>query len=187
MSARGSLVTSPTKRSSRLISESSRYIPLFWLGFLSSEDCDGKEVCQFELDRKVAIERAKASLPFLADVFSDIPIFEDAATSLLERLKGFRCKTIGVDIAELTDLDRSPEPDLRMAIETIESRNASFKLHIPARMKDNPFKGGKVKAPARDYSSTVEMLLEICWFSPREIKEAKKEALREIVVGYVWE
>jgi hypothetical protein len=46
MSARGSLVTNPNKKSSKLVSESKRYIPLLWFGFLSSADCDERDVVE---------------------------------------------------------------------------------------------------------------------------------------------
>lgn len=195
MSARGSLVTNPNKKSSKMISESKRYIPLLWFGFLSVDDCGEQEDGLFEIDRKEAIERAEGCLPFLTDVFSDIRVFNDSATSFLERLKRIRCKTIGVDVAELIEeQEEPPSPDLRTAVETIESRNASFKLSLPGRTVDNPFTGEKAKIKARKIASTREMLLEVAWLTPgkslvmpRDIKELKDEDFREFVTGYVWE
>ena len=134
-----------------------------------------------------AVERTESSLPFLTEVFSDIRVFEDSASAFLDRLKRLRCKTIGIDIAELLEYQDPSNLNLKVAIETIESRNSSFSLSLPGRTVDNPFTGEKTKIKARKISSTKEMLLEVCWLTPREIKGSKDEDLRDIVTGYVWD
>ena len=195
MSARGSLVTNPNKKSSKMISESKRYIPLLWFSFLSVDDCEEQEDGIFELDRSEAIERAEECLPFLTDVFSDICVFKDSATSFIERMKRLRCKTIGIHLSELLEeQEEPPSPDLRTAVETIESRNASYKLSLPGRTLDNPFTGEKVKIKARKITSTRELLLEVAWLMPgkslvmpSDINELKDEDFRDFVTGHVWE
>ncbi len=195
MSARGFLVINPNKKSSKIISESKRYIPLLWFSFLSVDDCDRHEVSHFELDRNAAIKRAEACLPFLTEVFSDIRVFDDSATTYLARLKRLRCETIGVDVAELTEeREDAASLNLRTAVEAIESRNASFKLLLPSRKVDNPFGGKKISVKAREIASTRELLLEVAWLTPgrslvmpRDLEELKDEDYREFVTGYVWE
>src|SRR4051812_2077242 len=102
MSARGWLVTSPGTRRSKLVSESKRYIPLFWLSFLSSEDITNAEhVGQFKLDRKRAIEHGLDALPFLSALFPQVPTFGEIANHLVEKLHASRSPTIGIEVIEL--------------------------------------------------------------------------------------
>lgn len=83
MSARGVLVTGPRSRPN-VLAESKRYIPLFWLSFLSSNDVENAaNIGQFELDRKRAVERSANSLPFFSALFPQVPSFEAIASSFL--------------------------------------------------------------------------------------------------------
>src|SRR4051794_33278285 len=92
MSARGSLVTSPRSRP-KLISESKRYIPLFWLFFLSPGDIENAQhQGQFELDRKRAVERSSLTIPFFSALFPQVASFEETAESLLGKVRAKRSR-----------------------------------------------------------------------------------------------
>ncbi|TWU42924.1 hypothetical protein Poly51_59470 [Rubripirellula tenax] len=183
MSARGSLVSNPSKRP-KLISESKRYIPLLWLGMLSLEDIDNDDCGAFEIDRVTAIERAERNLPFLTAVFPNLP-FEDSARSLLDRLRKLRSDNIGIDITELVEPD-PPNPGLQDALVAIAAQNHKYSLSIPARNVENPATGDMIKVKAQKIASTQDMLLRVCWLTPHELDEFDDEELRDIVSGYIW-
>ncbi|PQO41698.1 hypothetical protein [Blastopirellula marina] len=188
MSARGALTTSPKSKGSKLVSESSNYIPLFWLALVPTESWNPDFSGWFELPRKETIERGQKYLPFLTDVFSEIKLFQKSAETLLERLSRLRCKTIGINLAELA-IPEPPLPDLGIALTAIEAEDKNFQFSIPARKEVNPFFPGENKTldiPAREISSTRELLLEVSSLTNRELENAKQNRLVELVIGHVW-
>lgn len=189
MSARGSLATSPKSKGSKLVSESSNYIPLFWLAMIPAESWNPDLPALYELPRKETIERGQKYLPFLTDVFSEIKGFQKSAETLLDRLSRLRCKTIGIDIAELA-IPEPPQPDLGIVLTAIEAEDKTFQLSIPTRKEANPFHPGENKMleiPAREINSTRELLVDVSSLTNREIENAKKNQLIELVVGHVWD
>ena len=190
MSARGSFVTSPGSRSSKLMAESKRRIPVFWLSFLSTDDVDhAEDPGQFEIDRKQAIERASNSLPFLLKVFQDVRLFEEAARSFLELLRSQRAKTVGIEVTELLEELHDWEgnagmPKFRDAVEAIESQNAEYSLIVPARTVKNFFTKEDMRLEERRFSSTRDMLLYICWLHPDELKSEKREEVQNTIIGF---
>lgn len=198
MSARGSFVTSPGSRSSKLMAESTRRIPLFWLSFLSTEDVDhAEQPGQFEIDRKQAIERASSNLPFFLKIFQDVGLFEEAARSFLKLLRSQRAKTLGIEVTELLE-ELADEayadgaytggmPKFRDAVEAIERQDADYSLIVPARTIKNAFTKDDLRLEERRFSSTREMLLYICTLHPDDLKSKKKEEVQDTFIGYHWE
>ncbi|WP_372719504.1 hypothetical protein [Novipirellula sp.] len=183
MSARGSLVGSPNKRP-ELISESKRYIPLLWLGMLSQRDLEKSQDGTFEVNRLNAILRTEHSLPFLRELFAELPI-ESAAGSLLDRLRKNRCDTIGIDIGDLIESE-PPNPGLRDALDAIATRNESYSLSVPARTVENPANGDLINVKPLQITSTKAMLLRVCWLSSRQLEDFGEAELEEIVRGHLW-
>jgi hypothetical protein len=195
MSARGSFVTSPGSRSSKLMAESKRQIPLFWLAFLSTDDIDrAEDPGQFLIDRKQAIERASNSLPFFLKLFPEVRLFEEAASSFLDLLRSQRAKTFGIEVTELLEELADEEyadgaytagmPKFRDAVEAIESQHADYSLTVPARTVKNPFTKEDQRLEERRFSSTREMLLYICRIHPEELKSKKKEEVQTTIIGF---
>jgi hypothetical protein len=190
MSARGSFITSPGSRSSKLMAESKRQIPVFWLSFLSTDDVDDAEdPGQFEIDRKQAIERASNSLPFFLKVFQDVRLFEETARGFLKLLESQRAKTVGIEVIELLEELNDWEgtagmPKFRDAVEAIESQYADYSLIVPARTVKNPFTNEDMRLEERRFSSTREMLLHICSLHPDDLKSKDKEEVKCAIMGY---
>jgi hypothetical protein len=193
MSARGSFVTNPGSRSSKLMAESTSRIPLFWLSFLSTEDIDRAEhPGQFKIDRKRAIERASNNLPFFLKLFPEVGLFEEMAGSFLKLLRSQRAKTVGIEVIELLEELQDGEgiegmPKLRNAVEAIESQDADYSLTVPARTAKNPFTREDMRLKERRFSTTREMLLYICSLRPEDLKSKKREEVQNAIVGYSWE
>jgi hypothetical protein len=191
MSARGFLITSPRSRP-KILSESKRYIPLFWLSFLSSDDLEKAEHRgRYELDRKRAIERSSNSLAFFSMIFPQVASFGGIANSLLGKVKATRSRTIGIDIAELvadeSDPFHRPLPTLETAIETIENRKTDYSRIVPARTIPNPFTGEDARIEERRFRSTQELLLSVCWLDADDLTARSKEVVRNTIIGYVWD
>lgn len=188
MSARGAIVTNPGKKNRKLISESASYIPLFWFGLLPEQNWSPDEPALFNCARAEVIERGKARLEFLANVFSEINSFATSAEKLLDRLSRLKCETIGIDVAELAEPD-PPNPDLGVALETVAARNNNYHLSIPARKGPNPFRPGEMSEfPARKFESPRDLLLWVSSITPRELEQATHpEALAGYVIGHVWD
>ncbi len=190
MSARGSFVTSPGSRSSKLMAESKYRIPLFWLSFLATEDFDrAKHPGQFEIDRKQAIERASNNLPFFLQLFQEVDLFEEAARSFLDLLRSQRAKTVGIEVVELLEELQDGEgiegmPKLRNAVQAIESQDANYSLTVPARTVKNPFTQEDMRLKEQSFSSTREMLLYICSLRPEDLKSKKREEVHDTIVGH---
>ncbi len=190
MSARGSFVTNPGSRSSKLMAESKNRIPLYWLSFLSTEDIDHAEhPGQFKIDRKQAIERASNNLPFFLKLFQEVGLFEEAARSFLELLGSQRAKTVGIEVTELLEELQDEEgtqgmPKFRNAVEAIESQNADYSLTVPGRTIKNPFTQEDMQLKERRFSSTREMLLYICSLRPEDLKSKKREEVQDTIIGY---
>ncbi len=193
MSARGSFVTNPGARSSKLLTEATNRIPLFWLSFLSTEDIDRAEHAgQFRMDRVRSIERASNSLPFFLELFPDVNVFEGTAGNLLKLVRSKRAKTIGIEIIELLEELQDSEgnegmPKLRTAVEAIERRDAGYSLTIPARTIKNPFTHEDMHLKERRFGSTREMLLSICSHRTEDLQSRKKEEVQDAIVGRIWE
>ena len=193
MSARGSFVTSPGSRSSKLMAESKSRIPLYWLSFLSTEDIDHAEhPGQFKIDRKQAIERASNNLPFFLKLFQEVGLFEEAARSFLELLGSQRAKTVGIEVTELLEELQDEEgtegmPKFRNAVEAIESQDADYSLTVPGRTIKNPFTQEDMRLKERRFSSTREMLLYICSLRPEDLKSKKREEVQDTIIGHIWE
>ena len=193
MSARGSFVTNPGSRSSKLLAEATNRIPLFWLSFLSTEDIDRAEhPGQFKIDRKQAIERASNSLPFFLELFPEIDSFEGTASNLLKVVSSKRTKTIGIEVIELLEELQDGEgnegmPKLRTAVDAIERRDADYSLTIPARTIKNPFTREDMHLKERRFGATREMLLYICSVRTEDVQSRKKEEVKDAIVGRIWE
>lgn len=187
MSARGAIVTNPGKKNSKMVSESKRYIPLFWFGLIPEEKWSPDTPAQYSCLRAEVVERGRSCVGFLAEVFSDIDNFAQSAEQLLDKLTRLKCETIGIDVAELTE----PEPlnpDLGAALKMVAEQDKNFHLSIPARTVPNPFLLGEtVDFPAKEIASTRELLQTLSWLTPREIETANAELLHELVIGYVWD
>ncbi|GAA5506944.1 hypothetical protein [Novipirellula caenicola] len=184
MSARGSLVSSPNQ-CPELVSESKRYIPLLWLGMLSQRDIERNDDGAFEINRLNAIVRTEHSLPFLRQVFAELPI-EHAADSLLDRLRKLRCDTIGINITDLIESE-PPNPGLRDALDAISTRNEHYSLSIPARTVEHPINGDRIHVKPLEITSTKDMLLRVCWLTSRQLEDFETEDLEEIVHGHLWQ
>ncbi len=184
MSARGSIITSPSSNKGKAISESKRYIPLFWMALITPEDWDQADDGLIELDRKVTVERGRQRLPFMARVFDEIPVFDSAANALIDRMAAVRCKTIGFDIDELTPQE-TEQPDFRIALEAIQQENKHFSLSIPATKEVNPFTKEVMKKPAKKIASTKELLLSMSWLTIKEITSESADIQAEYISGYM--
>jgi hypothetical protein len=184
MSARGALVSSPDK-DSQMISESKRYIPLLWLGFLTENECGEESQGRFELNREEAIARARKNLPFLSELFADMSVFRDASNEFLERLGGLTCESIGIEITELVSW-KPPYPNLQTAVASIEAEDKSYTLSLPPRTAVNPATGDEVEIPGSDIASTKEMVLGVCLLSARHLERADDQELAEFITGYIW-
>jgi hypothetical protein len=191
MSNRGFLVTGPRSRP-QILAESKSYIPPFWLSFLSPGDIEAApNVGQFELGRKRAIEQSEKSLPFLSTLFPQVADFPEITSSFLEKIRARRNKTIGMDVQELlwpVDLVEGygPLPNLKTAVEAIESRDANWSLTVPAQPFFNPFTREKM-LPERTFHSMQEMLLEVCSILADDLTSRSRGRVRELIVGYVWD
>ena len=189
MSARGWLVTSPGSRRSKLVSESKRYIPLFWLSFLSSQDItNAKQVGQFKLDRKRAIEHGLDALPFLSALFPQVPTFGEIANHLVEKLRASRSPTIGIEVIELLcdDDHGGALPTIVVAVEAIESRDPGYSLATPARTVPNPFLPDKSLRVGGRTLSIQELLMEVCLIEDEDLNSKDEETVRCMVIGYVY-
>jgi hypothetical protein len=191
MSARGFLMTGPLSRP-KIISESKRYIPPFWLSFLSTKDIESAERRAFYLlDRKAAIEGNAKSLAYLAALFPQVASFERIASSLLAKIKARRSAAIAIDVSEFVADDSDPYheslPTLETAIKTIENRDADYSLIVPARTIPNPFTGEDSRLEQRRFRSAQEMLLFVCSLSPDDLIARSEEAVRESIIGHVWD
>jgi hypothetical protein len=191
MSNRGFISAGPHAKS-KILAESASFIPLFWLSFLSTEDMDNAdEDGTYELDRNGTIERSSSSLPFLSALFPQIPVFDEAANSLLGVIKSNKSKSISIDVqnflSEADDDESHPSPRLRDAVEAIENRNANYSLTIPARMVENPFTREKVQFPEQRFASTADMLVFVCSILAHTLNSKEREVLRDAVVGHVWD
>jgi hypothetical protein len=189
MSARGSLVTYPGSRRSRLVSESKNYIPLFWLSFLGPEDLANAAIAgQYGLDRKRAIERGLDALPFLSAVFPHVPTFGEAANDLVAKLRASRSPTIGIEVVELLDEDDygGARPTIGAAVEAIQSRDPGYSLALPARTVPNPFLPGKTQQFGGLTLSIRALLMEVCWIQDGDLAPKDKESVRCRVIGYVY-
>jgi hypothetical protein len=190
MSARGSFVTSPGSRSSKLMAEATRVIPVFWLSFLSTEDVDhAEQPGQFPIDRKEAVERASNHLPFFLKLFDEVGSFEEVARGFLELLRSQRAKTVGIEVVELLEELQDMEgikgmPKLRDAVEAIGSQDADYSLTVPAQTIKNLFTQKDIRFEERRFGSTREMLLYICSLRPEDLKSKKREEVRNAIVGY---
>jgi hypothetical protein len=193
MSARGSFVTNPGSRSSKLLAEATNRIPLSWLSFLSTEDIDRAEhPGQYRLDRVRSIERASNSLPFFLELFPEVDSFEGTAGNLLKLVRSKRAKAIGIEVIELLEELQDSEgnegmPKLRTAVEAIERRDADYSLTIPARTIKNPFTHEDMHIKERRFGSTREMLLCICSLRTEDLHSRKKEEVQDAIVGRIWE
>ncbi len=192
MSARGSFVTNPGSRSSKLLAEATNRIPLFWLSFLSTEDIDRAEHAgQFRIDRVRSIERASNSLPFFLELFPEVDLFEGTAGNLLKLVRSKKTKTIGIEVIELLEELQDSEsnegmPKLRTAVEAIARRDADYSLTIPARTIKNPFTHEDMHLKERRFGSR-EMLLYICSLRTEDLQSRKKEEVQDAIVGRIWE
>ncbi len=189
MSARGSLVTSPGSRRSKLVSESKRYIPLFWLAFLSSEDiAKAEHAGRFELDRKRAVEHAQEALPFLSAVFPEVPTFVEIADGLVARLRAGRSPTIGIEVTELLDEDDHDGalPTIGTAVRAIEGRDPGYSLTPPARTIPNPFLPSKPRHVGGQTLSMRDLLMEVCGVVDADLTSRDEETVRCMVIGYVY-
>jgi hypothetical protein len=175
------------------MAESTRRIPLFWLSFLSTEDIDRAEhPGQFKIDRKRAIERASNNLPFFLKLFQEVGLFQELARTFLELLRSQRAKTVGIEVVELLEELQDWEgnegmPELRTAVEAIETQDADYSLTVPARTVKNPFTREDMPLKERRFFSTREMLLFICSLRPEDLKSKKREEVQNAIVGYSWE
>lgn len=189
MSARGSLVTYPGSRRSKLVSESKRYIPLFWLSFLSPEDIANAEIAgQYELDRERAIERGLDALPFLSALFPQVPTFGEVANHLVAKLRASRSPTIGIEVVELLCEDDygGALPTIEAAVEAIRSRDPGYSLALPARTVPNPFLPGETRQVGGLTLSIRDLLMEVCWIQDGDLTSKDKEWVRCLVIGYVY-
>jgi hypothetical protein len=190
MSARGWLVTSPGSSRSACLSESARYIPLFWLSFLSPDDIENAEhYGQFRLDRKRAVEHSSDRIRFFSSLFPQIRSFQAVADSLTKRVASEKCKTIGIELVELLhDESDAAMPSLKAAVGAIESQNSDYSFTIPARTIANPFSGENVRLKERCIRTTQQLLLEICMIEPDFLTSKKSnDYVRETIIGHVWE
>lgn len=193
MSARGSFVTNPGSRSSKLLAEATHRIPLFWLSFLSMEDIDSAEhPGQFKMDRVRSVELASNSLGFFLELFPEVDLFEGTAGDLLKFVRSKRAKSTGIEVIELLEELHDWEgsegmPKLRTAVEAIERRDADYSLTVPARTVKNPFTQEDMHIEERRFGSTREMLLYICSLRTEDLQRRKKEEVQDAIVGHIWE
>jgi hypothetical protein len=189
MSARGWLVKSPGSRRSKLVSESKRYIPLFWLSFLSSEDIANAEyVGQYKIDRKRAVERGLDALPFLSALFPQVPGFGEFASHLVAKLRDSRCPTIGIEVVELLceDDHGGAVPTIGAAVEAIESRDPGYSLALPSRTVPNPFLPDEAVKVGGRTLSIRDLLMEVCWIQHEDLASKDEEWVQCLVIGYVY-
>jgi hypothetical protein len=189
MSARGSLVTYPGSRRSKLVSESKRYIPLFWLSFLSPEDiANAQNAGQYELDRKRAIEHGVDALPFLSALFPQVPTFGEVSNHLVAKLRASRSPTIGIEVVELLCEDDygGALPTIGAAVDAIESRDPGYSLALPARTVPNPFLPDEALQVGGRTLSIGDLLMAVCWIHDGDLTSKDEERIRCLVIGYVY-
>lgn len=191
MSNRGFLIANPQTRS-KILAESKSFIPLFWLSLLSADDIvDAEENGIFLLDRTASIQRSEDSLPFVVSLFPEIASFNTIASSFLDVLKSKKCKTIGLNIAELLpdpDDERSAsEPKLATAVRTIESRQADYTMTIPARTVQNPFTREETRLAKQVFESTPQMLLFVCMIDAEVLSSKDQDVVRNALIGHIWQ
>lgn len=177
MSARGSL------NCGKFFAESARYVPAVWLALLDSEACPEGSRGPFTVERKPAIARAKNTIPFLASVFTELPEFETTGNAFLDRLAKLRAKTIDIEIVELMPNANYLFAD---ALNLIESQSHDYKRKVKASIEVDPETKMKFRIDKANYKSTRDLLLDICWLTPRELEMADDDERMEIVAGHVW-
>jgi hypothetical protein len=192
MSNRGFLVTSPGPRS-KIVAETAHSIPPVWLAFLSPKDVAAAEhPGVYNLDRREAVARGVASLPFLAGLFPEVPTFADAAGDLLLKLSRSRSRRIGIAVTDLLEELLVPDadgsvPTIGMAVRAIEGRDADASFSFPARMVANPFLPGTTVRRGGMTLSVRELVLAVCLIQPRDLVAKSRGGVRETLIGHVWE
>ena len=184
MSTRASLYADPEGKAKEL-AESTGWIPLLWIGLLSSADlkawrCDRPCVTT---DRKEAMERCQRAVPFLSELFPEFAAIDEVAADFLRRLKKVKASTIGVDFCDHMDMKPNFLPSLEVAIAAIESCEKKAVLTVPAQTFESQIDGWKTTMEERKYNTTREVL---CWAaSMHPGPDQKEEILKDQLVGYL--
>ncbi len=177
MSARGSLSCG------KFFSESARYVPAVWLALLDVDACSGGCRGPFTVERVSAIARAKKAIPFLAEVFTELPEFITTGNAFLDRLAKLRTKAIEINISELMPSASYLFAD---ALNLIDSQTPDYKRQVKASVEIDPETKVKVRIDKANYKSTRELLFSICWLTPGELEMADDDERIGFITGHVW-
>lgn len=90
-----------------------------------------------------------------------------------------------MDVEELVPPDDF-EPNLKTAIDAIESRSTDYTLTVPARPGVNPFTGEVQMSQERKFDSVADMLLLVCMIPAEDLTSRSNELVRETILGHVW-
>ena len=176
------LNSKPTLDGATLLAEAQACCPILWLALCSVEDVArmrvGVDNAWIVCDRQSAIERLSAAIPFVAKLNPKSSCFDRFASEFQNMLKSKPREFLILDFENDGYAERRR---LRVAVHALENQVLDATFHIPSRTFRNPFSdaGEDITSPARDFSSTAELLNGYCGY---ECEYGEEE--RYLFIGY---